>query len=159
MQITESDLYQIARTIWSSVLGDVEVSPSSPGLAPPESKTGVAEITGRWEGVVRLTCSSALLNESASAMFQVGLDDLSPEQVEDALSELTNITAGNIKALVEEPAVLSLPSVGPESAFGPRLQDYHSIAQLHATFGDHKLVVDVLQRNPTPDHLPARTGG
>jgi chemotaxis protein CheX len=47
----------------------------------------------------------------AAALLGVDLDDVTPEDVRDALGELANIIGGNVKSLMPEPAALSLPVV------------------------------------------------
>jgi chemotaxis protein CheX len=48
-------------------------------------------------------------------MFGVEIYETMPDQVSDALGELTNIISGNIKSLLPEPSSLSLPAVAEGS--------------------------------------------
>ena len=44
-------------------------------------------------------------------MFHLEEQSAGPEDLQDALGELTNMTGGNIKSLLPEPCRLSLPTV------------------------------------------------
>ena len=50
----------------------------------------------------------------AAAIFQVEADKAGSYEILDALSELIHIVGGNLKALLPQPVILSLPSL-PES--------------------------------------------
>ena len=66
---------------------------------------------GPWEGTVSVECPAPLAAAAAAAMFGVAADDLGPEEIDDALGELANMTGGGLKALVPGSSTLSLPTV------------------------------------------------
>lgn len=113
MSKIEADLEDIVRTIWQTLLG-LPVEPGRHGeLGPDSTVTGIVHIDGAWHGAVLLQCPGRLAATLASAMFQSG-DTPGRDEVRDALGELTNMVAGNAKALLPEPSAISLPVV----AFG-----------------------------------------
>ena len=110
MSICESDLHQLSENVWTSILGPgVLVNPECGAASMKERLTGCVKITGAWEGVVLLSCSRSLVDRAAGEIFQVAREDVTSEQLQDTLKELTNITAGNVKPLLDQPAYLSLP--------------------------------------------------
>ena len=113
MTITYIDLCQLTRAIWESTLG-LEVQPiPGPGLSEQQAGivTGRVQITGAWLGAVLLECSEELAKKAAHAMFGLDSNEPTPEEVRDALAEITNVTAGNFKSLVCGHCHLSMPQV------------------------------------------------
>jgi CheY-specific phosphatase CheX len=95
------------------VLG-LTVQRSSEGSLLPRKEpalAGCVQITGAWEGAVALHGSATLARQAASIMFGMNPEEATSEEVQDALAELTNITGGNVKTLLPEPCLLSLPAV------------------------------------------------
>jgi chemotaxis protein CheX len=113
MQFVEEEICQLTENIWNTVL-DLRVRRGcKDSLLPRKEHTlvGCVQITGAWEGAVALHCSAALARQAASIMFGMSLEEATSEEVQDALAELTNITGGNVKTLLPEPCMLSLPTV------------------------------------------------
>lgn len=90
----------------------------------------------------------ALATTLTTAMFQTG-DEPCPDDIRDALGELANMLAGNVKALLPEPCAISLPAV----AFGP---DHHvsvvgtsPVATVAFTCAGERLFVTLLHQSVT----------
>src|SRR5207244_3759452 len=110
---TDDDLRMIAEQVWSSYLdldgtGPLIVKPAD-GSA--EEVCASVSVTGAWRGHVVVRCSAAASRNAAAALLGVELDDVTPDDVTDALGELANIIGGNVKSLLPEPCALSLPHV------------------------------------------------
>ena len=73
----------------------------------------VAWIGGDWTGNVRLLVSPSLANDIAKALFNGLIDEppegYSPEEVDDALRELSNMVAGNLKGSLAGVCGLATP--------------------------------------------------
>ena len=113
MTITSNDLCQFTRLIWESTLG-LEVRPiTGPSLAEQQAGivTGRVQITGAWLGTVLLECSEKLAKKVARIMFDLDSKEPTPEEIRDALAEMTNMAAGNFKPLAGGHCDLSLPQV------------------------------------------------
>jgi hypothetical protein len=113
MTITQNDLNQFILGIWGSTLG-LEVGPVvEPSLSElgADFVVGRVQITGAWQGAVLLECSEELAEDAARIMFDLDSEEPAPEDTNDALAEITNITAGNVKSLVGGQCNLSMPQV------------------------------------------------
>src|SRR4051794_2059575 len=110
MQTLDAEIEDIVKTIWASVLEIPIETGSEEGLRADSTVTGIVQIDGAWHGAVLLQCPMAVASALTAAMFQSG-DDPGFDDVRDAVGELTNMIAGNVKALLPEPCSISLPTV------------------------------------------------
>ena len=68
-----------------------------------------------------MSCPAELAREVASVMFGVEPADVSASELSDAIGELANMTGGNLKALLPELTMLSLPSVTEGTDYSVRI--------------------------------------
>jgi chemotaxis protein CheX len=108
---TEDVVTEITSTVWRAFLsGSDDIIPLA--VVPSDaSLTGTVFISGQWNGLVSLTCSSLAATRAASLMFDADLEKVSSADVIDAVGELVNIVGGNLKGMLPSPTGLSLPSV------------------------------------------------
>ncbi len=115
MNEIEEAIVNITENIWESILGlQVERARDVAALTQTtgeKSFTGCVQLAGAWEGSVFLYCTAALAGEVAATMFGTTAEGLRNGDVEDALGELTNMVAGNLKIVLPRPCQLSLPAV------------------------------------------------
>jgi chemotaxis protein CheX len=109
MNFEEADLVEIIAATWTSLLA-LDVIPSAEGSGPLGLR-GRVSIGGAWHGEVVFECSRALSRILGDVMVRSGSPDTLAEDARDAVGELTNIVAGNVKALVPGHCTLSLPEV------------------------------------------------
>jgi chemotaxis protein CheX len=76
-----------------------------------ELLTGIVTIGGDADAVVVLRCDQTLAREIAAAMFAMPAYELTDTDVIDALGEVTNVSGGAIKALIDGTCRLGLPIV------------------------------------------------
>ncbi|MEO8697171.1 MAG: chemotaxis protein CheX [Acidimicrobiales bacterium] len=113
----DSEIEDIVKSIWSTLV-DVPIQRGScEGQREDSTVTGIVNIEGAWHGAVVVRCSLALASLVTAAMFQ-GDDEPTTDEIRDALGELTNMVAGNVKALLPAPSAISLPTV----AFGKQYE-------------------------------------
>jgi CheY-specific phosphatase CheX len=112
MKPNETQVRSVVRSVWSTQLGleirDTDV-PGKP--APSPTMTAVVHISGENRGGIRLECSRALVRRAGSIMFNLPADQISEEDERDVVGELTNVIAGNIKALIPGSSLISLPTI------------------------------------------------
>lgn len=121
-EFAEKDLNQIIESIWESMLG-LWVMPHT-GALPAEGQgsfivsraqiTGYVQITGTWEVTVLLKFSEVLARRITSTMFDLAAEAIAPEDVVDAVGELTNMISGSFKSLLPGVCALSMPVVGAD---------------------------------------------
>jgi chemotaxis protein CheX len=111
LQLLDDDLAGLGDAIWTSILGTSAPPSFDPVPVGLRSVTACVHISGAWHGSVSVTLPWGLAEEVASTMFDLSIDDLSTDEVLDAVGELANIAGGNVKGMVEGSSDLSLPVV------------------------------------------------
>lgn len=143
--LSQETLVDLTSQLWCALLVDGEaLSPTPAGghrLQLRDTIIATVDITGTPSARVELACSPALARAVAAAMFATGEDALEHDAVFDAVGELVNIVGGNVKALVDGEASLSLPALRIEAG----LADLDAENTCIATFlwRDEPLVVRV----------------
>jgi len=119
LQLVDDDLVGLAGAIWSSIVGqEAEPSPASTAdLAEERTVTACVHISGGWHGSVSMVLPSGLAEQVAAVMYDLPPDELSQDDVLDAVGELANIAGGNVKGLIEESCELSLPVVAEGTSY------------------------------------------
>ena len=111
MQELDEHITTIVRSIWTSLFDtDVEPTWSAASLAATRSVTGMVTIEGAWRGAVMVRCGLPLASLLTARMFAVESEPAF-DDIADAIGELANIVAGNLKALLPGPSAISLPAV------------------------------------------------
>lgn len=139
---------RIMTEIWSTILG-LEVDPvdEAPPIGAGEATMiGCVQVTGDWEGAVTLYCSESLARKATSAMFEIDMHDVVDEEVQDALGELANMTAGNIKSLLPGNCRISLPSVAQGIHYKLTVPGGKIVSQHAYRHTDQPLLVTILER-------------
>src|SRR2546430_12672683 len=145
----DDDLQQIAEQVWSSYLDMDGASPLIPVPAekPSSDVSASVSVTGAWRGHVVVRCSAQASRNAAAALLGVELDDVTTEDVTDALGELANIIGGNVKSLLPEPCALSLPHVVIHGESGyPHVVE---VCRLSGTWRDESVTICVLESTLT----------
>ena len=109
----EVPLSSLAQAVWKTLLGlDIEPSITSEfRLDSADYLLAQVDFHDAWNGCMVIQCPKALAQLFASLMFAQPAHALDFSQLEDALGEIANVTAGNIKALLPSDTKVSLPSV------------------------------------------------
>ncbi|SRR5581483_629196 len=145
MLIRSEDVEQVTNDIWGGML-QMDLQPCA---VVPDKIGGIGacvQITGAWEGAVRVDCSSSLARMATSRFLGVTPDEVHIDQIRDAIGELANMSAGSLKPLVPPPCQLSLPTVADGSDYNFTIP--HGIVLLASAFDYHgePLKITVLQR-------------
>jgi two-component system chemotaxis response regulator CheY len=117
-------IFEIVDEVWSSFLdgaGELIRRAPDPEALPDRGVLASIQITGRWNGSVRISCSIALARRIAASMFAKEEAEVADDELADAVGEFTNIVGGNVKALFPGPCSLSLPGVSGLGEFGTTL--------------------------------------
>lgn len=148
MQFLEQEIFEVTETTWQAMLG----LGIQPGILPtsidPADRfwTGKVEISGAWNGVVVLHGSEQLAHSAASVIFGNGPLEVSAQEQKDAMYELTNVIAGNIKSLLPGPCQLALPQVMQTTPEGLDVAQAERVSELVFDCQDEPLFVSLWKR-------------
>ncbi len=152
MTEVEQDIAQIAQSIWETLFSfPLDLAPAGVGLAgDAQVMTGCIQIDGAWNGAVMLQCPQSLAERLSAELFRPE-GACTPEEVHDTVGELTNMLAGNIKALLPEPSRISLPTVAHGADYALRVLGTHVEATATFLSLEQPLVISVLRRTADGD--------
>ncbi len=132
--IGTQEIHEVVSSIWTSLLG-MQIDPATSADPPAERYyTGRVTIRGGWNGTVVVRCAQGLARRVAAAMFEIDPASVTVDDMRDAIGEVTNIAAGNLKALMPDMCSLGLPAV-VEAPRG-ELEALGDVEQ-HARFESH----------------------
>ena len=139
------DIRNATAQIWGGML-QIDLSPVAIADTHIGGVGACVQITGAWEGAVRVDCSEALAELATARFLGVAPEEVVIEQVRDAMGELANMSAGSIKPLLPPPCQLSLPTVADGSDYNFTVP--HGEVVLASIFGyqGELMKVTVLQR-------------
>lgn len=110
--LSEDDLRGIVWQVWTAYLRcEPEIGPSPEPMPDTAEVTASIGVAGAWNGLAVLRCGVPAAGQIAGAMLDVDPAGASADDCIDALGELVNILAGNVKSLLPKPSHLSLPQV------------------------------------------------
>lgn len=143
MTALDDDIREIAASIWETLF----TVPLDRGAGQEQMSdpvvTGCVHIDGAWHGAVMLQCGGALAGLLAGELFRSAAP--TPDDVRDTIGELTNMLAGNIKALLPEPSRISLPAVAFGADYALTVRGTGAVATVPFECGGSPLVVTLLQ--------------
>ena len=145
MAIQESDVRQLTNEIWGGML-QMTLMTREPVESCGHGIGACVQITGAWEGAVRVDCSLALARVATSRFLAVEAEQVTMDQMRDAMGELANMSAGSVKPLLPRPCHLSLPSVADGSDYHFTVPHGQTILETGFDFQGEPLKVSVVQR-------------
>ncbi len=111
--VTPAKLNEIIDKVWKMTLR-FRIKPIKSELQRPEPLDlllASVTISGAWQGVLTLGCSTCVARSAAAAMFGKPAVNTNPEEIRDALGELTNMVGGNVKTMLKGDCRLSVPRI------------------------------------------------
>ena len=145
MEFSTEALGQIVTDIWTSMLGfPVEARGEPAAVNGSRHLSASVQISGGWEGTVLVSCPDSLAQRVAGVMFDT--PGASDDEIRDALGEIANMTAGNVKALVESYCRLSLPMVAEGRELAISIPGSKVVAQANFDCGVDPLTVEVFEK-------------
>lgn len=146
MKPTEDQIRSTIRSIWSTQLGLEILDADEPLTATgAPAMTAAIHISGDFHGGIRLDCSRVLIRRAAAIMFNQPEDQLNDDDERDVVGELTNVVAGNIKALIPGSNSISLPTIIDGSDYRVSTLDVKSSEGFSFTLDGEGMTVTVLE--------------
>ena len=116
--------------VFSTMLG-LKVEPyPMPWARPTDMVTAAVYFAGVWQGAVLLECTRHQARTFAQLLMSIGPSTLTGDDVRDALGELANMLAGNLKSVLPAGVALSMPSVIEGSDYSLQICGKRSIERV-----------------------------
>ncbi|MBL4845085.1 MAG: protein kinase [Planctomycetes bacterium] len=104
------EVFRILQEV-GTMLG-VDLDPISMPDAWPKAATRAAiDLEGAWNGRILVECSEGVARRLGASFLGLAASELEQEDLEDAVAEIANIVAGQLKKLLPQPTEMSLPLV------------------------------------------------
>lgn len=146
MKPDQDQVRSVVHDVWSTQLGlEIRNIEEVFGRASLQTLTAAVHISGSFHGGIRIECSRALVRRAATIMFDQPEDAISLEDERDVIGELTNVVAGNIKALIPGHNSISLPTIIDGSDYKVSTVDVKTSEDIHFTLDGEPLVVTVIE--------------
>ncbi len=146
MSIDAQTLQQVVNDVCFGMLGLSMEPVESESCEEKDALSAVVRISGGWNSLVQVLAPMSTARVIASTMFATSEDDLSEEEIRDAVGEIVNMVGGNLKGIMEGDSSLSLPCVGLADGEAPFGQGFDGITVAHRCQGD-ALIVRLLDRS------------
>ncbi len=111
LSVYRADLARIVVSVFQTML-DLETTATETASAPaPDGLTAAVYFAGAWKGAVLLECTRPQAFEFTHRLMAIDAPEAIDDDVRDALGELANMLAGNLKSVLPHGIGLSMPSV------------------------------------------------
>jgi CheY-specific phosphatase CheX len=140
----DADIEDITRAIWASLFELPLRVEGESRLGSDSLVTACVQVVGAWTGAVILQSPMSLARALAEQMFQSDRP-LTLDEVRDALGELANMIAGNVKALFPGPSRISLPAVAAGSDYRFDVVDGSALTTVSFSYNGQPLRVTLFQ--------------
>lgn len=110
MNDLDAELEQTVVMIWEAMFVRPLLRTTDQAAGDFDGLTGIVSLEGEFQGAVLVHCATALASRLTADLFG-GEGELDVADVQDAVGELTNMIAGNIKSILPSPCNLGLPVV------------------------------------------------
>jgi CheY-specific phosphatase CheX len=125
-----ANVVQVVDMVFRTMLGLKAEPYPMPWVRPPDMVTAAVYFAGAWRGAVLLECTRCQALTFAQLLMSIGPPATVDEDVHDALGELANMLAGNLKSVLPGGVVLSMPSVIEGSDYSIRICGNRSIERV-----------------------------
>ena len=146
--VSTEEILEITDNIFNTMLGsEVTLADDCELSEGHDPLTGCIQISGEWNGAVMVQTTGNFASQAASLMLGVKSEDVQAADIQDTIAELTNMIGGNIKSLVPNPSVLSLPTITTGKEFDVRVPDTTLANRVPLECNGQQLCVALLQAN------------
>jgi chemotaxis protein CheX len=130
LDVYRDDLARVVESVFQTMI-DLEVAVSdAPWTPSPDVITAAVHFAGEWRGAVLVECDARLACHFANRLMGIDLPAAIDDDVRDAMGELANMVAGNLKSVLPRGVGLSMPSVVEGSDYTLRVCGAKAVERL-----------------------------
>lgn len=109
MSVDGRQIADTCRELWETTLGLNLADGAAQNGADENVLKSYVNVSGEWEGTVVVECSAAITQHAAAMMFGTDSDEMSGDDLQDALNELTRLVGKRIQTHLPAAGKLSAP--------------------------------------------------
>ncbi len=154
LSVYRADLVQIVESVFATML-DLPIESAPPPTAPPgDILTAVEHFAGDWRGAVLLECTRDQAFEFTHRLMCIDRPSSMNDDVRDAMGELANMLAGNLKSVLPHGVGLSMPSVVEGTDYSLRVCGGNLIDRMsfRSALGPFSVTLVEVVESPEPGH-------
>jgi CheY-specific phosphatase CheX len=125
-----ANVVQVVEMVFSTMLGLKAEPYPMPWVRPPDMVTAAVYFAGAWRDAVLLECTRCQARTFAQFLMSISPPATVDDDVRDALGELANMLAGNLKSVLPGGVALSMPSVIEGSDYSLQICGNRSIERV-----------------------------
>jgi len=104
---------------------------------------GIVWMGGSWTGSVTLAMPIRLARRISAALLEEHIYTINDDQIEDAVKELTNMCAGNLKSALPGQAGLGTPGFFEVNKISDLANDFTRVVTLRYGFEGETIIVEI----------------
>jgi chemotaxis protein CheX len=148
-QAYHTQIGEFVSTLFTTMLS-TEIAPAEIKAFTGSTITALVAFGGKWTGVFAMECDQPSALDFARRFLQC--DDLEdPNEVRDALGELANVVAGNLKQILPQGTTLAAPSIVEGTNYTIRICGEHIVGSTGFSTKDSSLIVRLIQDSKTSE--------
>jgi chemotaxis protein CheX len=121
LDVYRDDLARVVQSVFETMI-DLQVAVcETPWTHSHDAVTAAVHFAGDWRGAALVECDARQACQFATRLMGIPLPAAIDDDVRDAMGELANMVAGNLKSVLPRGVGLSMPSVVEGSAYTLRV--------------------------------------
>ena len=130
LDVYRDDLVRVVGSVFQTMIDlDIAVSDAS-WTHSPGTITAAVHFAGDWQGAALIECGASQACHFASRFTGIEMPAAIDDDVRDAMGELANMVAGNLKSVLPHGVGLSMPSVVEGSDYTLRVCGAKSVERV-----------------------------
>ena len=152
------NVVQVVGMVFQTMLG-LEIGPyAGPRSGHPNMVTAAVYFAGEWYGAILLECTRKQACDFARLLMSIEPPETVNDDVRDALGELANMLAGNLKSVLPPGVVLSMPSVIEGSDYSLQICGRRAIERVPFTSAQGIFGVTLVETSGKAGTAPGTSG-
>ena len=112
MVLCENRIFEMTAELFEAMFGlNIQKLAEIPSRNGNTLLTSHVNISGNWIGSISVESPFPFAQRITSLLFDMNPDETSADEIHDAMGEISNVLAGNIKELLPDSCQLSIPVV------------------------------------------------
>ena len=147
MHVDEQQILTLSQRLWNDHLG-LRVIPRDETTQEGDERTwsSCINISGAWQGALMLECPESIVRHAAAMLFASDGDEITTEDIEDALKELSVIIGKQMRQVLPEATKLSRPSIVKEADRTEVLRSLRELTDLHLSCEGRPVRISLLEK-------------